>query len=336
MMRRLFVRFLAIFLLLTLVSCGHHKQASQVDFESPRASYSPPWPEAEFSQLRGWDYLVEKLARDGVPKSELAEIFKDERLPRFTYVPFQMYPRESARMYSTFTQEKVLHIGRDFLAAQRSAFEDAERLFGVNRYVVAAILLIESGCGANTGSEQVLYRLARLASVREPHNLQFNFERLRKLDEGLTPEEVSARAEYLEKTFYPEMLALFELRRREDIDILELKGSSAGAFGISQFLPSSYLSYAVDANKDKQASLFAPEDAVWSTAYYLSAHGWRDEAPVGERLKALWAYNRSEAYGEAVLKVSILLSQPPAPVPVKNTAAGKKAAAKKAAKKLSE
>ena len=91
----------------------------------------------------------------------------------------------------------------------------------------------------------ILYRLARLAMANDPDNLRRNLNRWSAGDPDVE-QRLRARARYLEDTFYPEVRATFEIARREGIDPLGLKGSGAGEFGFPQFLPTSYLQYAVD------------------------------------------------------------------------------------------
>lgn len=62
-----------------------------------------------------------------------------------------------------------------------------------------------------------------------------------------------------------------------------------GAFGLCQFLPSSYLSFAIDGNGDGVVDLFNVEDVIFSVANYLKKHGWSDS--FYHKVSALYAYN---------------------------------------------
>ncbi len=259
--------------------------------------------------FRGWGFLANKLLEDGISVQDVESVFLDPRFPEFTPVPFQLKPKETAQMYVSFTQDRHIKVAREFLDRYRAGFLAAEKKYGVSRYVVAAIILVETYCGKNVGDQLVAYRLARVSSVGDPQNLAFNLEQQREADPAVTMDDVRERARYLEETFYPEFRAIFELRHRYEVDVLGLKGSSAGAFGLPQFLPQSFLRFAVDGDGDGHTSLFSPPDAIFSTAHFLSHQGWRDSAPLYDKKRALWAYNRSDAYGDAVLKVSIRLHE---------------------------
>jgi membrane-bound lytic murein transglycosylase B len=101
--------------------------------------------------------------------------------------------------------------------------------------------------------------------------------------------------------FYPEVLATFRLAERLGIDPLGIRGSPSGAFGLPQFLPTSYLRFAVDGNGDGLVSLYDPADAIASAANYLVSHGWRPALTRQQQRQVIWAYNHSAAYIDAVL-----------------------------------
>lgn len=263
------------------------------------------------SLYRGWDFLVDKLRRDQIPEERLRAVFQDERLPCFTAVPFALKPRENHRSYHAFSTIKRLRPAEIFLQQQALFFERAEKNFGVTRFVIAAIFLIESHFGRNTGRAPVLYRLARLASVAEPANMQRNLARLEQDKEAgpVTAAAVQARADYLAGRFYPEVAALFELTRRQNVDILEVRGSSAGALGIPQFLPGNIINFGVDGDGNGEISLFTPADAIPSTANFLASYGWKEGLTPDQRRAVIWRYNHSEAYVDAVLRVAELLKR---------------------------
>lgn len=75
--------------------------------------------------------------------------------------------------------------------------------------------------------------------------------------------------------------------------------SSAGALGPMQFMPSTWESYGLDANKDGRANIMDPEDAIPAAARYLKAGGAPDDW-----YEALFTYNHAGWYVEKVLKVA--------------------------------
>lgn len=269
------------------------------------------------ANYRGWDYIVEKLVADGVDRRQVRRVFTDPRVEPFDGLQFSLYPRESSALYSGFTRPSSVALARRCKASYEDALQQAEERYGVPSSVVASIIHVESGCGRNTGSAVILYRLARLAMANEPQNLRDNLARhLADADDPAAVElRTRERGRYLEDTFYPEVLATFQLSDRLDIDPLSLRGSGSGAFGMPQFLPRSYLSYGVDGNGDGRVSLYDPEDAIFSCANYLAAHGWRPGISRAEKRRVIWHYNRSDAYIDAVLGLADRLDGAVEPAP---------------------
>jgi membrane-bound lytic murein transglycosylase B len=253
---------------------------------------------------RGWGYLKAKLIADGVPRDRVDRAFGDPRMAPFDGLYFSPYsPRESHTMYRNFLRDDVVAQARQCREENARAFESAERRFAVPGSLCAAILTVETHCGRNTGRSMILYRLARLAMANDPDNVERNLERWSAGDPEIE-HRLRARARYLEDTFYPEVRATFEIARREGIDPLGLRGSGAGAFGYPQFLPTSYLQYAVDGNGDGRISLYDASDAAASCANYLARNGWRPGLSYQEQRAVIWRYNRSDAYIDTVLTLS--------------------------------
>jgi membrane-bound lytic murein transglycosylase B len=263
------------------------------------------------SAFRGWDYLVQKLRADGVNEETLRSIYADPRMPFFGQVRFGLKPRESKQMYAPLLKPEKLELGREFLKLHEESFAAAEKDLKVHRTVIAAILLVETHYGKNTGRELVINRLSRVASVREPTNLILNHRRHLKDDPSITFAQVDARAEYLERTFYPEVKALLQIIDEQKLDPFELKGSSAGAFGLPQFLPTSFQRFGYDGNKDGAISLFDPTDAIWSTANFLAQSGWKDSDTHENHREVIWKYNKSDPYIDTVLAIAKSLRRPP-------------------------
>jgi membrane-bound lytic murein transglycosylase B len=254
---------------------------------------------------RGWGFLVEKLVADGVPRDRALRVFRDDRVDEFDGLYFSLEPRESHSLYRHLRTYDTAARMRRCLDEHRTAFEAAERRYGVPALVVASIIQVESGCGRNTGRSRILPALARLAMAAEPENLERNIERHTLLNQVRGPGNVSSfarwRASHLENVFYPEVLATFTIADRMHVDPLEIRGSGSGAFGIPQFLPRSYLWFGVDGDGDGHVSLYYPEDAIPSCAHYLQQFGWRPELSLAERRNVVWGYNHSDAYIDTVL-----------------------------------
>lgn len=261
------------------------------------------------SSYRGWDFLVAKLRSDNVPEHRIREVYQSRNMPPLTPVYFSLAPRESKDIYSNFTKPEKIALGSRLLKSYYRSFFEAERELAVDRHVVAAILLVETQGGRVLGNSLVINRLSRLAVINEPENVELNFRKLKRADNTVTFAEVSDRASVLEQMFYPEIPALLQIAERNKVNLLKLKGSGAGAFGIPQFLPTSYLQFGVDGNRDGIISLFEHADAIWSAANFLRTFGWNSEASVNDKKQVILKYNNSEAYADAVLDVAGRLAE---------------------------
>jgi membrane-bound lytic murein transglycosylase B len=268
---------------------------------------TPPTSIVLAARAEGWGWLVDRLAADGIPRDRAARAFADPRVPGFDGLSFAPNPREPHARYHHFLRAQSVARARRCAALHAEALGAAQRTHGVAASVVAAILHVETACGANTGRSLVLHRLARLAMANEPHNVARNLARWSGPSGRIDPalgEQIRARARTLEGIFYPQVVATFEIAAQHRIDPLEIRGSSAGAFGYPQFLPLNYIAFGTDGNGDGIVSLYDAEDAVASAARFLASHGWRPGLPRVEQREVIAHYNRSEPYIDTVLALA--------------------------------
>ena len=269
---------------------------------------APPVPAASMAKGDGgWGYLIDKLAADGVPRETALRTVQDPRFEAFDGLYFSPNPRESKAMYRNFLKAGSVKRARACRAEYAAAFERAQEAEQVPASVLAAILHVETGCGANTGDSVILYRLARLAMANEPANLEANVRRnatVKGVRNATLERQTRGRGKYLEDLFYPEVLGTFEVARRMNVEPLDLLGSGSGAFGFPQFLPTSYLKHGTDGNGDGKVSLYDYDDAASSAARYLAQHGWKPGLSHAEKRKVIWYYNRSDAYIDTVLSLA--------------------------------
>jgi membrane-bound lytic murein transglycosylase B len=225
-------------------------------------------------------------------------------MPERTFVPFKVRPREPASIYQSFKRPEHAATGAGFIERNADTFAQMKKKLLVPPEVVAAIIVVESHAGKNTGDHLVVYRLSRLATTNAPDNLQWNYVEQKRTDPKITFADVRRRGSYLERTFLPEIPALLAIAKRNKVDIFTIKGSSAGAVGLPQFLPSAFIRYAVDGDNDGVISLHDEADAIWSAGNYLAHFGFRKEIPMQEKRSIIWRYNKSKSYIDTVLELS--------------------------------
>ena len=150
--------------------------------------------------------------------------------------------------------EERVREGRAAFGRRRATFAAVERRFGVPGPIVAAIWGIESRYGARRGTFPVVSALSTLA---------FDGRRGR--------------------FFEAQLVAALRILQAGDVAPAGLVGSWAGAMGHTQFIPTSYLAYAVDFTGDGRRDIWGedPADALASTAAYLARSGWRAGEPWG-------------------------------------------------------
>ncbi len=170
-------------------------------------------------------------------------------------------PWESKPWYKyreLFMTDKRITGGVAFLNNNRQELERAEKVYGVEKEVIVAILGVETAYGEHMGKWKIVDAL---------YTLGFNYPK---------------RAKYFSKEF----ANYVKLADSQDWPIDERMGSYAGAMGMAQFMPSSYLAYAVDFDKDGKKDLFnSPSDAVGSIANYFKHSKWTYGKPVAYQVE---------------------------------------------------
>jgi lytic murein transglycosylase len=162
-----------------------------------------------------------------------------DRQPEFTRPPWEYI--------DALVNETRIQKGREMLATHRALFDAVERTYGVDRHVMAAIWGIESNFGLRPGDRPVLQATATLACI--------------------------GRRQVF---FRDEFLAALEIVQRGDVRPADLRGSWAGAFGATQFMPTAFKRFAVDFDGDgRRDTINSPPDIVASTANMLKRSGWR-------------------------------------------------------------
>ena len=184
----------------------------------------------------------------------------DRAQPEFTRTVWDYLDR-------TVTAQRVT-AGQDKLQQFRSEADAAASRYGVPSSVVVAIWGMESNYGSNYGNTPTIDALATLG-----------FD--------------GRRADWARA----ELLAALKILDNRDIDREHLVGSWAGAMGQTQFLPSNFLAYAVDADGDGRRDIWGSmADVMASTANFLSRAGWQSGQSWGAevRLPAGFDYGRAD------------------------------------------
>jgi membrane-bound lytic murein transglycosylase B len=163
------------------------------------------------------------------------------------------YGKPMAAYLASLVSPARIAAGQRKLAQWGDTLRAAQQRFGVDPAILVSIWGIESGFGAAPGGSDVFRSLATLAQARFQHPL-----------------------------FRNELLSALTILQQGKIPRGRFVGSWAGAMGQPQFLPSSYLRYAVDFDGDGRADIWSSvPDVLGSIANYLQKFGWRAGLPWG-------------------------------------------------------
>ena len=177
--------------------------------------------------------------------------------------------RQSFEQFSGRMVPPRLGRGRRMMLQYASPLSRIEQQYGVPGAVLVAIWGLETDFGADSGHFPTIRSLASLAyDCRRPDK------------------------------FRGELIAALQIVDRGDMTPADMRGAWAGEIGQTQFLPSSYLKYAIGRDL-----IHNPTNALASTANYLKGYGWQKDQPWGEgtaNFQVLLQWNSSQVYTKTV------------------------------------
>lgn len=240
----------------------HSRTFRQSIAAAPAPAPSPPPPFHRWltdlsgeAVRRGFDRRLVTQALSGL--QPLPDVIEADRA--------QAAPSRGLEVYlSQRLTPDLIARGREKMREHRRLLGRIEQFFGVQRRFVVAIWGAETGYGPYSGDVPVFQALATLAW--EPR-----------------------RAEY----FRTELFEALRIVQRGHIDIESMVGSWAGAMGQPQFMPSSYIKYAFDFDRDGRRDIWRSiPDTLASIANYLRSFGWRNGETWGREVSLTTAARR--------------------------------------------
>jgi lytic murein transglycosylase len=165
--------------------------------------------------------------------------------------------------------------GANMMKQYGSVLSRIEHSYGVPGEVLVAIWGLETDFGVNIGKFQTLRSLATLA---------YDCRR--------------------SEMFRGELMDALRIIERGDLAPSEMRGAWAGEIGQTQFMPSSYIKFAVDFDSNGRRDLIrSAPDVLASTANFLASYGWqrgKDWEPGGPNFTVLQQWNKSEVYAKTI------------------------------------
>ena len=208
-------------------------------------------PAAQAADFTDWlvDFKV-KAKAEGISENTVLEAFEGVNAPIAQVVELDRKQPEGRLSFAQYRRNivnpKRIAKGRKLLRENRVLLDGIARQYGVQPHYIVALWGIETNFGTFTGGFSVVHALATLA-----HD--------------------GRRAKF----FTQELINALKIIDQGHIQAARMKGSWAGAMGQNQFMPSSFLRFAVDQDKDGRKDIWGTRvDIFASSAQYLSQSGW--------------------------------------------------------------
>jgi len=253
---------------------------------SPAAVRAEEGQAIDLTSPRYQELFQELVSRHGFSQEELDRLFAGLTIKK--RVLELMDTQWEAKPYFTYSPRfitpQMIEQGKRLLCEHREVLDRIENELGVEREIVVAIWGVETQFGKHKGAFSIFQTLNTLFDA---------YPRRSK--------------------FYREQLIEYLLLCRENgVDPLTITGSYGGAFGQTQFIPSSFRSYAVDFDGDGRRDVWeSVPDVLASIANYLQKCGWTFKAPIyreigkklkGEKLEKAYAQGRKGFVSRAEVK----------------------------------
>ena len=179
------------------------------------------------------EFIDQMVAKHKFKRSELESVFAHAQLvqPVIDAISRPSTAKPWPEYRVNFVNSQRIRLGLKFWKKYRKTLQRAEHKYGVPQDIIVAVIGVETIYGQDPGSYRTLDALTTLAFDYPP------------------------RADF----FRSELENFLLLAREQQFNLLDIRGSYAGALGIPQFMPSSYRAYAVDC--DRQRCEFS--EGIW-------------------------------------------------------------------------
>lgn len=206
------------------------------------------------------EFAHEAAQKTGLPQAEIQQ-WLDAAKYQQSIVDAMNRPAESktwAQYRPIFITPKRIASGVAFWNDHAAELEAISKKYRVSPAIIVAIVGVETFYGQRMGTYRVIDALATLG---------FDYPKRGAFFRG-------------------QLADFFTLAAKEHIDLNTALGSYAGAMGMPQFIPSSYLNLAVDGDGNGRCDLWHSDaDVFASVAHYFAEHGWTKNGPVAFEIK---------------------------------------------------
>ena len=258
-------------------------------------------------QAKPFSAVQKRLVTDGFDPLKIKRLYDlphvffeaDGVVLLFTY-------QEAHVDYAQFTNQWSIDKARQYMQKYEAELARTEEQYRVDKKVITAILLVETGLGASVGTRSTLNTLSTMAALMDPV-VRDRFWDLIPDSKKISRKKFEQKAAARSRWAYEELKAFLTYADREGFDPTAIPGSFAGAVGVAQFMPTSILAYGQDGDDDGTVDMLNHADAMASVANFLKSHGWRQGQDRQKAEKIIHYYNHSSYYVSAILKIAGLL-----------------------------
>lgn len=213
--------------------------------------------------------IKEKARQEGISESLIDQAFTANLTPHERVIELDRKQPEGTMTFVEYRQKIVnqtrINKGREMFAANRALLEKIGAEYGIQPQYIVALWGIETNYGSNTGGFDIIRALSTLSWEGRRHEF-----------------------------FTKELITALKIVDQGHIGLHEMTGSWAGAMGQNQFMPSSFVSFAQDYNKDGRKDIWGTRaDVFASTANYLTRSGWNDGERWGRQVLLPASFDRS-------------------------------------------
>lgn len=235
-------------------------------------AFSPAHAETEYRNKKPFGMWLGELRQDamkqGISKKTLDEALEGIELIDSVIELDRKQPEGRltlARYLKNAVTDRRVEEGRELMEEHRDLLKKVSKEYGVQPEYIVALWGIETNFGSNTGGFDVVPALATLAYD-------------------------GRRSEF----FRNELISALKILEQEHITVEDMQGSWAGALGQCQFMPSTFLKYAVDFNKNGTHDVWNEQGDVFaSMANYLQSLGWNGGEGWGFRVSLPEGFDHS-------------------------------------------
>jgi len=253
------------FAVFALAACGGHTQEKLTELPPPAPAQPQPLPPVQPETLSAFTLWVEDFKQEalskGVSQEVLDNAFAHVKEPSPKVLELDHTQPEQTKSFDEYVSGFLKPARIDAAHAQWQShaelLDKVHKAYDVPIPILLALWQVESRFGAHQGSYSIVQALTTLAY--DGRRSQF---------------------------FRKQLLDAMTILQQEHMDAANLTGSWAGAMGQVQFMPSSYLSFAVDFDGDGRKNIWTSDaDAAASMANYLHTKGWDPHKGWGMRVR---------------------------------------------------